>query len=66
MKFQELENLNLNGFVCYMRQHNKKGKFVYSLQKELINEKRKFIVIKSLFENIEFQTLHELTDLKLK
>jgi hypothetical protein len=65
MKFEELENLNLNGFSCYLRKPNKKGVFIYYLLK-FDEVGRLYKDIKATFENIEFQTLHELTDLKLK
>lgn len=66
MKFHELENMQLNGYSCYLREHNKKGKFVYYLKKEINDINRKYIGIKSFIENIEFQCLYDLTDIKIK
>jgi hypothetical protein len=65
MKFHELENMQLNGFSCYLRKPNKKGLNIYYLLKQ---DKigRFYKDIKATFENIEFQCLHELTDSKLK
>jgi hypothetical protein len=66
MKYPELEHLNLNGYKCYLREHNKKGRFVYYLKKEINHIHLKYKCIKSFIENIEFQTLHDLTDIKIK
>lgn len=65
MKFTELENLNLNGYQCYLRKPSKKGFNIYYLLKN-DNLGRLYLDIKAKFENIEFQCLHNLTDTKIK
>jgi hypothetical protein len=59
-KWSELDNLNLYGFDCYLRQPIKNSdKFLYHFKKE--TERSKFINIVSEFVNIEFCLQNELT-----
>lgn len=59
-KWIELEKLDLNGYVCYMRKSikNKPTEFLYYFQKEV---NKKYISVVSTFENIEFCLLHEIS-----
>lgn len=56
-KWSELENLNLFGFKCYMREIKEVN--IYHFSKEI--QRGKFINIKTTFENIEFCLEHQIS-----
>ena len=52
-KWSELNNIDLKGFDCYMKQQTKKTNvFLYYFKKQLDN--KDFVKVVCTFENIEF------------